>query len=115
MKITIVHQHVPADAAADERDVLDQVDAIRAALTANGHGVSVLPCTSDLGNMQRKLEILKPDCLFNLVETLGGSGRLIEALATQMGGRLEIGPRDPGSDPPGTLARIVFPLERPQV
>lgn len=47
----------------------------------------------------------------------GGAGRrsgsrLIEALATQMGGRLEIGPRDPGSDQPGTLARIVFPLER---
>lgn len=41
--------------------------------------------------------------------------RLIEALATQMGGRLEIGPRDPGSDPPGTLARIVFPLERAPV
>ena len=28
MKITLVHQHVPADAPADERDVLDQVEAI---------------------------------------------------------------------------------------
>lgn len=77
MKITIVHQHVPADAAADERDVLDQVDAIRNALASRSHTVTVQPCTIDLGNMQRKLELLKPDCVFNLVETLGNSGRLI--------------------------------------
>jgi len=77
MRTTIVHQHVPSDAAADERDVLDQAAAIRAALTANGHAVSVLSCTTDLGNMQRKLGVLRPDCIFNLVETLEGSGRLI--------------------------------------
>ena len=77
MKITLVHQYVPADAAADERDVLEQVVAIREALTANGHTVSVLPCTTDLGNLQRKLDVMKPECVFNLVETLDGSGRLI--------------------------------------
>ena len=77
MRITLVHQHVPADAPADERDVLDQVAAIRAALIANGHAVSVLSCTTDLGNLQRKLEVLKPDIVFNLVETLDNSGRLI--------------------------------------
>jgi len=77
MKITLVHQYVPADAAADERDVLDQVDAIRTALADRGHTVTVLPCTIDLGNMQRKLELLKADCVFNLVETLDNSGRLI--------------------------------------
>ena len=77
MKITIVHQHVPAGASADERDVLDQVEAIGVALRSKGHVVSVLPCTIDLGNMQRKLEVLKPDCVFNLVETLDNSGRLI--------------------------------------
>jgi len=77
MKITIVHQHVPADAAADERDVLDQTDAIREALVKCGHTVSVLACTTDLGNVRRKLEVQKPDCVFNLVETLDNSGRLI--------------------------------------
>jgi D-alanine-D-alanine ligase-like ATP-grasp enzyme/GNAT superfamily N-acetyltransferase len=77
MKITLVHQHVPADAAADERDVLDQAAAIRDALTARGHAVSVLSCTTDLGNVQRKLDVQKPDCVFNLVETLDASGRLI--------------------------------------
>ena len=77
MRIIIVHQYVPADATADERDVLDQVAAIQTALTANGHAVSVLSCTTDLGNVQRKLEVLNPDCVFNLVESLDGSGRLI--------------------------------------
>jgi len=77
MKITIVHQQVPADAGADERDVLDQAAAIRDALAARGHTVSVLACTTDLGNVRRKLAVQKPDCVFNLVETLDGSGRLI--------------------------------------
>lgn len=77
MKTTIVHQVVPADAAADERDVLVQAAAIRDALASRGHAVSLLPCTTDLGNMLRKLELQKPDCVFNLVETLDGSGRLI--------------------------------------
>ena len=77
MKITIVHQYVPSDAPADERDVLAQVDAIRTALTARGHTVLVLACTTDLGNVQRKLAVQAPDCVFNLVETLNGSGRLI--------------------------------------
>ena len=77
MRIILVHQFIPADAAADERDVLDQAAAIHLALTAHGHDVAVLPCTTDLGNLQRKLEVLKPDCVFNLVETLDGSGRLI--------------------------------------
>ncbi len=77
MKITIAHQYVPVEAAADERDVLDQAEAIRTALTAKGHAVSVLACTVDLGNVRRKLDVQKPDCVFNLVETLDNSGRLI--------------------------------------
>ncbi|MDX9868761.1 MAG: GNAT family N-acetyltransferase [Kiritimatiellia bacterium] len=77
MNIAVIHQTVPDDAAADERDVLDQATAVRAALAARGHAVAVLACTADLGNVRRKLELLKPDCVFNLVETLDGSGRLI--------------------------------------
>ncbi len=77
MRIALVHQHVPADAPADERDVLVQVAAIKDALAASGHAVSVLACTTDLGNLQRKLDVLRPDCVFNLVETLEGSGRLL--------------------------------------
>lgn len=77
MKIVIAHQAVPADATSDERDVLVQAAAVSDALACRGHAVSVLPCTTDLGNMRRKLAVLKPDCVFNLVETLENSGRLI--------------------------------------
>jgi len=77
MKIAIIHQAVPDTAAADECDVLVQAAAVRTALTTRGHTVTVLACTTDLGNVRRKLELLMPDCVFNLVETLDGSGRLI--------------------------------------
>lgn len=40
--------------------------------------------------------------------------RLIEALAIQIGGRLETGPAQPGADRPGMSSRIVFPLQRPE-
>ncbi|MDD4621741.1 MAG: GNAT family N-acetyltransferase [Kiritimatiellae bacterium] len=77
MKIIIAHQAVPPDAPTDERDVLVQAAAVRDALAARGHAVYVLPCTTDLGNVRRKLDVQKPDCVFNLVETLENSGRLI--------------------------------------
>lgn len=77
MRVTIVHQLVPPDAPADERDVLDQVAAVRAALESLGHAVAVLPCTTDLGNLWRKLTLQVPDAVFNLVESLDGSGRLL--------------------------------------
>ena len=77
MKIVIAHQTVPSDATSDERDVLVQAAAVSDALVCRGHAVSVLPCTTDLGNMLLKLDVLKPYCVFNLVETLENSGRLI--------------------------------------
>lgn len=77
MTITLIHQHVPSDACADERDVLEQVAAVQSVLCAQGHRVSTLDCTTDLGNLMRKVALLQPACLFNLVETLAGSGRLI--------------------------------------
>jgi hypothetical protein len=77
MRVTIVHQFVPPEAPADERDVLDQVAAVRAALESLGHAVAVLPCTTDLGNLWRKLTLQVPDAVFNLVESLDGSGRLL--------------------------------------
>lgn len=77
MKITIVHQEVPHGAATDELDVLEQAAAIREALVSCGHAVTVMPCNADLGNLRRKLTLQAPDCIFNLVETLENSGRLI--------------------------------------
>jgi len=76
MHVAILHQHVPADASADERDVLVQVDAISGALTRLGHSFSVVPCTLDLAALAGKLESRRPDLVFNLVESLNGTDSL---------------------------------------
>jgi D-alanine-D-alanine ligase len=74
MKVAIIHQAVPDDALPDERDVLDEAAAVGAALSSRGHLVEVWPCTLDLSAIEGRLA--KVDAVFNLVETLGGSGRM---------------------------------------
>ncbi len=74
MRIGVLHQHVPDDAAPDERDVLDEARAIAGALAELGHEAHVWPCDLDLAALERRLPTV--DLAFNLVETLGGSGRL---------------------------------------
>lgn len=75
MKIAVLHQHVPDDAKPDERDVLDEAQAVSRALITRGHTVELWPCTLDLGALEQRLPTI--DLAFNLVETLGGSGRLV--------------------------------------
>ncbi|HPF34602.1 MAG TPA: D-alanine--D-alanine ligase [Candidatus Krumholzibacteria bacterium] len=77
MHVTLLHNEVAPDAAADEADVLVQVDAVRAALAGSGHQVTTVPCGLDLAALASRLEASRPDAVFNLVESLGGQGRLI--------------------------------------
>lgn len=77
MKVVILHNAVPEDAPPDERDVLDQAEAVSEALVALGHTPETLPCTLDLATLREALRKAAPDCVFNLVESLGGHGRLI--------------------------------------
>jgi len=76
MHVAIVHQYVPADASADERDVLVQVDAVSKALTELGHSSTPLPCTLDLAALASELDRLRPELVFNLVESLNGTDAL---------------------------------------
>jgi D-alanine-D-alanine ligase len=76
MHVAILHQFVPPDASADERDVLVQVDSISEALTELGHSISVLPSTLDLSVVALQLKDQRPDVVFNLVESLGGTDAL---------------------------------------
>ncbi len=76
MRVLVLHQEVPADAAPDERDVLDEVAAVSAAALRLGHVVEVFACGLDLGALRDRLGRAPPDVVVNLVETLGGSGRL---------------------------------------
>ncbi len=77
MEIAIVHNAVVDATSPDERDVLDQVAAVRAALVRQGHAVREIGVTLDLAALQSDLERERPDLVFNLVESLAGTGRLI--------------------------------------
>ena len=88
MKIVILHQAVPPGAREDERDVLDQAEAVRAALHAAGHAAATLPVTLDFEALAAALRREAPACVFNLVESLGGTDRLlpmVPALLEQLG------------------------------
>lgn len=88
MRILILHNDVVDANAPDDRDVLIQAEAVRIALAALGHPAEVLPCTLDLAQLRHRLETRRPDLVFNLVEALGGTGRLIHlapALLDAMG------------------------------
>lgn len=80
MRVTIVHNAVADDDAPDERDVLVQAEAVQAALSALGHEPGTLPCTLDLSEVKRRLTDLRPDLVFNIVESLDGKGRLIHVI-----------------------------------
>ncbi|QDT54925.1 Ddl-like protein [Caulifigura coniformis] len=76
MHVAILHQFVPDNASADERDVLTQVEAVSAALGRLGHSSFVLPCTLDLAALAGQLTSQKPEVVFNLVESLNGTDAL---------------------------------------
>ena len=77
MRIVVVHNEVAVHSAPDEKDVLQQVEAVAAALVSSGNEVIRLGCTLDLEDMKQKLTQLEPQLVFNLVESLGGYGSLI--------------------------------------
>ena len=77
MRVALLHNAVAPDAAADEADVLVQVEAVQRVLAAAGHDTVAVPCDLDLGVLAGRLAAERPDVVFNLVESLGGQGRLI--------------------------------------
>lgn len=77
MRIAVVHNEVREDSRIDEQDVLIQVEAVSNALQELGHETCQLSCTLDLAGIKNKLESVKPDMVFNLVESIGGEERLI--------------------------------------
>jgi len=77
VRVVILHNRVPAQAAPDELDVLVQVEAVGEALLAQGHTVEPWGCDLDLESLAFSLSGATPDVVFNLVEGLEGYGRLI--------------------------------------
>lgn len=77
MNIVLLHDQLTPHAAADEKDVLVQMDAVGAALAELGHESKRLECTLDLSSTGKSLQELRPEIVFNFVESLNGQGRLI--------------------------------------
>ncbi len=76
-RAVILHSAVAADAAADEQDTLVQCDTVAEALNALGYEVISLPFIQDPADVTAHLKRLSPGLVFNLVESIGGSGRSI--------------------------------------
>jgi D-alanine-D-alanine ligase len=77
MTILLLYNQPPPDSAPDELDVLVQCDAVAAALRQLGHTPVPLGCTLNLEDTRRQLTEARPDLVFNLVESLGGTDRLM--------------------------------------
>lgn len=72
MRILLVHQRVNCD-RADELDVLVQAKHVREGLADLGHAVESLPVDIGLAALRHRLSTDRPDCVFNLVESLDGT------------------------------------------
>lgn len=83
MRVAVVHNSIPAGAPPEDLDLLEQVEGISAALQRLGHEVIQLECTLNLESLADRLRELRPELIFNLVESLAGTDRLM-VLATAL-------------------------------
>jgi D-alanine-D-alanine ligase len=76
-KIVVLHSDISPEATQDELDCLIQAQTIAAALRELSFQPMLVPFSLDLNHIIARLQSLKPFAVFNLVETLASSGRLI--------------------------------------
>jgi len=88
MKIAVVHNSVAPEDPPDDQDVLLQAESVAAAASDLGHRVRIFSCSLDLEAAKIALVAFSPDLVFNLVEALDGSCRLLSffpALCDRLG------------------------------
>ncbi|MSQ98159.1 MAG: D-alanine--D-alanine ligase [Xanthomonadales bacterium] len=73
----VLHQEIADGTRLDELDTLVQVEQVSAALKELGWNVVPLAAGLDLAAILDSIRSINPACVFNLVESLGGEGRLI--------------------------------------
>jgi len=76
VRIVLLHELLSGDPRADERDALVQLKLAERELEACGHRCHRLAVDLDFEKTRRWLADVRPDLVFNLVESLGGSSRL---------------------------------------
>jgi len=77
MRVAVAYNRVDDAGNPDEADVLAQVAAVAAALGRLGHDPCEVACDLDLAGLERTFRSMRPQVVFNLVESLGGHARLI--------------------------------------
>ena len=77
MKAVILRDQVTDPSQPDEVDVMHQAEGVAGSLRELGHEPHVVEFTLDLARVRSDLLGLKPDFVFNLVESVGGQGRFI--------------------------------------
>jgi len=79
MRVLVLYNQVSAAADEAERDVLVQAEAIQDALRQLGHEPIPWGCSLRLEELKDRLLTVRPEVVFNLVESLGGSDWLAYA------------------------------------
>ena len=77
MRVAIVYNQMEERADLSERDVLVQRDDVLAGLRRLGHNVVCVACSLNLEQLRQDLTASRPEVVFNLVESLGGTDRLM--------------------------------------
>jgi D-alanine-D-alanine ligase len=77
MKVAILHNDVSATGSADELDVLTQVNSVAEALKNLRYDPVAVPVTLNLTQVIDTLRSLQPGLVFNLVESIAGSEKLL--------------------------------------
>ena len=83
MHAAILFNQVSLNDSAADLDVLVQCVDVENSLRRLGFTTDRVPCTLNLNEARSKLQQLRPDVVFNLVESLGGADRLM-ALAIML-------------------------------
>ena len=76
MNIVILHNAISSSDSPEDLDTLAQVQAISESLCRLGHVGVAVPCTLDLAALRETLLECRPQLVFNLVESLGGTDSL---------------------------------------
>jgi D-alanine-D-alanine ligase len=77
LKIVVLHNQLSQSAQSDEADVMDQVKLVSDCLAELGHHCQILPLSLNLEQGKQALLSIKPDLIFNLVESFDNKGELV--------------------------------------
>ncbi len=76
-RVMILVHETDHTSSVDQQDVLAQHDAVRNSLLRQGYTTESQTCTLNLAALQQAIEHSRPEVIFNLVESLHGTDRLM--------------------------------------